>query len=61
MVFQRFLEVENFTAHVDGDLLGQVAAGNGRRHGGDVANLRREVAGHRVDAVGEVLPRAGNV
>ena len=36
----------------------QVAAGHGGRHLGDVAHLRRQVAGHRVDAVGQVLPGA---
>ena len=36
----------------------QVAARDGGRDLGDVAHLRREVAGHRVHVVGEVLPRA---
>ena len=31
---------------------------HGGRHVGDVAHLRREVARHRVHAVGQVLPRA---
>src|SRR5690606_10011421 len=43
-----------------GDLLGEVAAGDGRRHLGDVPHLRGEVAGHEVDVVGQVLPRAGH-
>src|SRR5262249_39012629 len=51
---------EDFAAHVDGDLLRQVAAGDGGRHLGDVAHLRGQVRGHRVDAVGEVLPGAGD-
>ena len=41
-------------------LRAQVAAGDGGRHLGDVADLRGEVAGHRVDAVGQVLPGAGD-
>ena len=54
------LQLEDLAAHVDGDLLGQVAVGHGDRHLGDVAHLRGEVVGHRVDVVGEVLPRAGH-
>src|SRR5262249_4505269 len=51
------LELEDLTADIHCDGLGEVAAGEGRRDHGDVADLRREVAGHRVDTVGEVLPR----
>ena len=40
--------------------LGQVAVGHGRGHGRDVAHLAGEVAGHRVHAVGQVLPGAGH-
>ena len=56
----RVLELQNFALHVDRDLLRQVAVGHGRRHVGDVADLARQVAGHEVHAVGEVLPRAGD-
>ena len=55
-----FLELENFAAHVDRDLLRQVAVGHRDRHLGDVAHLRGEVRGHRVDALGEVFPHAGH-
>ena len=55
-----FLELQNLAAHVDGDLLGQVAVGDGDRHLGDVADLAGEVVGHRVDVVGEILPGAGH-
>ena len=55
-----FLELQNFAAHVDGDLLRQVAVGDRDRHFGDVADLRGEVRRHRVDALGEVLPHAGH-
>ena len=41
-------QLENFAAHVDGDLLRQVAVGDGGRHFGDVTDLAGEVAGHRV-------------
>ena len=53
-------ELENFTAHVDGDLARKIAVGDGGRDFGDVADLVREVAGHRVDRVGKVLPRAAD-
>src|SRR5207253_2374824 len=56
----RFLQLKDLAAHVDGDLLRQVAAGDGGRHLGDVADLGGEVRGHRVDAVGQVLPGAGD-
>src|SRR5205823_4098768 len=45
---------------LDGDLLGQVAAGHRGGDLGDVADLAGQVAGHEVDVVGEVLPRAGH-
>ena len=56
----RALEFENFAARVDRDLAREVAVGDGGRHVGDVANLRREVTGHAVDRVGEVFPRTGD-
>ena len=57
---QRFLELQDLAAHVDGDLAREVAVGDRRGDLGDVAHLRGQVAGHRVDAVGQVLPRAGD-
>src|SRR5579885_2162124 len=54
----RILQLQNFAAHVDRDLAAQVASGHSRGHFGDVSNLGRQVAGHRVDAVGQVLPHA---
>src|SRR5438876_595410 len=50
----------SLATHVDRDLARQVAAGDGGRHLGDVADLRRQIAGHRVDAVGQILPGAGD-
>ena len=41
-------QLQNFALHVDGDLAAQVAAGHGSGDFGDVAHLRRQVAGHRV-------------
>src|SRR5207253_1491901 len=55
----RVLQLEDFAADVDRDLLRQVAAGDGGRHLRDVAHLGGEVARHRVDVVGQVLPGAG--
>ncbi len=54
----RVLQLQDLSPDVDGDFLGQVAVGDGGRHLGDVADLAGEVAGHRVDAVGQVLPDA---
>src|SRR5207248_1610537 len=54
------LQLEDLALDVDGDLLRQVAGGDRLRHVGDVAHLRRQVAGHRVHGVGQVLPRAGD-
>src|SRR6266540_3305648 len=55
-----FFELQNLAANVDGDLLGQITRGHGNRHVRNVAHLRRQVAGHLVDVVGEVFPRAGD-
>ena len=54
------LSCKNLALHVDGDLAAEVAARDGGGHVGDVADLAGEVGGHRVDVVGEVLPRAGH-
>src|SRR6185369_5967068 len=56
----RRLELEDLSLDVDGDLLREVASRDGGRDLGDVADLRGEVAGHRVDRVGQVLPRTGD-
>src|SRR5262249_20048783 len=55
-----FLELEDFALHVDSDLARQVAARHRRGHFGDVAHLGCQVAGHRVDVVGQVLPGTGD-
>ncbi len=52
--------MQDFAAHVDGDLAGKVAAGYGGGDFGNVANLPGQVAGHGVDGIGEVFPGAGN-
>src|SRR6185503_4690866 len=54
------LQLQNLAANVDRDLAGQVAGGHGDRDIRDVADLSREIAGHLIDVVGEVLPRTGD-
>src|SRR5207249_3602749 len=53
------LELQDLAANVNGDLLRQVAPGDGGRDVGDVAHLGREIGGHQVDVVGEILPDSG--
>ena len=55
-----FFELQNFAGDVHRDLFRQVAAGDGRGDVGDVTDLGRQVAGHEVDAVGQVFPGAGD-
>src|SRR6185503_9048381 len=47
----RVLQLENFTPHIDGDLFGQIAVGDGGGDGGDIAHLGSQVAGHEIDIV----------
>src|SRR5690606_33075383 len=51
----------DFSSDIDGDLAGEVAARDRDRHLGDVAYLRRQIARHRVDVVGQVLPAATQI
>src|SRR3982074_1291815 len=60
MVLDGVLELEDFALHVRRDLARQVAARDGGGHFGDVADLGGQVAGHRVDRVGQILPGAGD-
>ncbi len=53
-----FLELQDFAFDVDRDLARQVPSGDRRSHFRNVAHLARQVAGHRIDVVGEVLPGA---
>ncbi len=53
-----FLELQDLAAHVDGDLLGKVAVGDGDGDFRDIAHLGGQVACHRVHAFGQVLPDA---
>jgi hypothetical protein len=54
----RVLQLQHLAAHVDRDLARQVAIRDRGRDLGDAAHLARQVAGHRVDVVRQVLPRA---
>ena len=53
-------QLQDLAADVHRDLARQVAARHGGGDIGDVAHLCGQVAAHRVDAVGEVLPGAGD-
>ena len=55
-----FFSCKNLALHLDGDLRGKIALGDGGGHVGDVADLAGEVGGHEVDVVGEILPGAGD-
>src|SRR5207249_1967338 len=48
------LELQDLAADIHRDLLGQVTIGDGGGDLGDVPDLRGQVAGHRIDVVGEV-------
>ena len=52
------LELENLSLDVDRDFLRKVAGGHRLRDLGDVTNLTGKVAGHEIDALGEVFPGA---
>src|SRR5207244_667612 len=56
----RELERASCAHNVDGDLLGHVADGHDGGDICDVAVLAGQVAGHEVDAVGQVFPGAGH-
>src|SRR5262249_28268256 len=55
---ERFLQLQKLATHVDGDLLGKIAASDSGRHLGDIADLRSQVRRHEVDVVRQVLPGA---
>ena len=53
-------QLENFALHVHGDFAGQIAAGHGGGHFGDITNLSRQISGHGIDRVGQVFPSSGH-
>ena len=54
-------EFEYFTFDINGNFLRQVAVGDSGCDERDIAHLRGEVSGQRVDAVGEVFPGSRDV
>src|SRR5206468_2647200 len=55
------LELEDFAFDIDGDLAGEVAAGDGGRHLGDITHLASEVGAHGVDGVLELKDFAAHI
>src|ERR1700744_142107 len=47
-------------ARVHRDLAGKISARNRRRHFSNVAHLTRQVAGHEIDVIRQVFPRAAH-
>ena len=60
MVLMVFFSSRISPLDIDSDFLGKVAVGDGRRHLRDVSHLIREVTGHEVHDVGEILPGSGD-
>src|SRR5205823_175943 len=56
----RFLELQDFAAHIDGDLFRQVALRDRGRDFGDVADLRGQVREIGRESGSEVFPGAGD-
>ena len=57
---ESLFQLENLSAHVHGDFLGEVAGRDSGGNFGNVSYLAREIAGHEVDVIGKILPRAGD-
>src|SRR5262249_56439117 len=56
-----FLQLKNFAADINSDLFREVSVGDGDGDISDVAHLGGQVAGHDVDAFGEILPNTADV
>ena len=56
----RGLQLADLAARGNGDLVRELSVGDCGRHQRDVAHLRGQVPGQRVDAFGEVLPGPGD-
>ena len=54
------LQLQNFPLHVYGDLSGEVPISYGSGHLRNISDLCGKITGHRVDAVGQILPSACN-
>src|SRR5712671_1712479 len=46
--------------HVHRNFLGKISCRDGRRHFGDISHLARQVAGHEVHVIGQILPRSSD-
>src|SRR5206468_4131287 len=53
-------QFKDFSAHNHGDFFGEVAAGHGGCHFGDVTYLAGEVRRHRIHVIRQVFPRTGH-
>src|SRR5439155_953942 len=53
-------QFKDFSAHIHGDFFGEVAAGHGGCHFGDVTYLASEVRRHRVHVIRQVFPGTGH-
>src|SRR5207302_11178398 len=54
------LDLQNLPPDVHRNLLRQVTVGDRRGHLRHVTQLDGQIAGHRIDVIGQVLPRAGD-
>src|SRR5205823_6417718 len=54
------LQLQNFAAHIDGDLLRKVSIRDGGSDFSNVADLAGQITSHEVDVVREILPGSGH-
>src|SRR5207247_688527 len=57
----RFFELQDLAADIDGDLLREVAIGNRDREIGRASCRRGQIAGHEIHAFGQIFPNAAHV
>ena len=53
---ERFFQLQNLAAHIDRDLLGEIALGDRGCDFGNITDLAGQVAGHEVYVIGEIFP-----
>ena len=53
-------QLEDFPFHINRDLFRQIAGRDRSGDRGDVSHLAGQVAGHEINRIGQVLPRAGD-
>ena len=61
MVLMASFSCKDLAADIHRDLLREVAVGDGDGDIGDVAHLGGQIAGHNVDAFGQIFPNAADV